>query len=144
VGGETFVKIDVRILSATNKNLMELVQKGRFREDLYYRLAVVPIGLPPLRERHEDIPLLVAYFLARRRGAGPRPRRVSPEVMRRLDAYAWPGNIRELENVLERAAILSDGQEIQPRDLPLLGPRASDRGGRILHDAATLREQLDR
>jgi two-component system response regulator HydG len=118
VGGDVFVKIDVRILAATNKNLRQLIREGKFREDLYYRLAVVPIELPPLRERREDIPELVAYFLARRRGAGPRPHRMSPAALARLDDYHWPGNIRELENVIERAAILSDGQEIQARDLP--------------------------
>jgi transcriptional regulator with PAS, ATPase and Fis domain len=120
VGGDVFVKIDVRILAATNKNLRQLIRDGKFREDLYYRLAVVPIELPPLRERKEDIPELVAYFLARRRGAGPRPHRMTPSALMRLDSYHWPGNIRELENVIERAAILSDGQEIQVRDLPSL------------------------
>ena len=120
VGGDVFVKIDVRILAATNKNLRQLIRDGKFREDLYYRLAVVPIELPPLRERKEDIPELVAYFLARRKGAGPRPHRMSPSALLRLDAYHWPGNIRELENVIERAAILSDGQEIQAKDLPPL------------------------
>jgi DNA-binding NtrC family response regulator len=120
VGGDVFVKIDVRILAATNKNLRQLIRDGKFREDLYYRLAVVPLELPPLRERREDIPELVAYFLARRKGAGPRPHRMSPAALARLDAYHWPGNIRELENVIERAAILSDGQEIHARDLPPL------------------------
>jgi two-component system response regulator HydG len=120
VGGETFVKIDVRMLAATNKDLKALVKQGRFREDLYYRLAVVPIELPPLRERKEDIPELVAYFLARRRGAGPRPHGMAPLALRRLETYSWPGNIRELENVVERAAILSDGKEIQAHDLPPL------------------------
>ncbi|MCU1279920.1 MAG: two component, sigma54 specific, transcriptional regulator, Fis family [bacterium] len=120
VGGDVFVKIDVRILAATNKNLRQLIRDGKFREDLYYRLAVVPIELPPLRERKEDIPELVAYFLARRKGAGPRPHRMSPSALMRLDAYQWPGNIRELENVIERAAILSDGQEIHAKDLPPL------------------------
>ena len=90
VGGDVFVKIDVRILAATNKNLRQLIRDGKFREDLYYRLAVVPIELPPLRERKEDIPELVAYFLARRRGAGPRPHRMSPAALMRLDAYQWP------------------------------------------------------
>jgi DNA-binding NtrC family response regulator len=120
VGGDVFVKIDVRILAATNKNLRQLIRDGKFREDLYYRLAVVPLELPPLRDRKEDIPELVAYFLARRKGAGPRPHRMSPAALARLDAYTWPGNIRELENVIERAAILSDGQEIHTRDLPPL------------------------
>ena len=120
VGGDAFVKIDVRLLAATNKDLKQMIRDGKFREDLYYRLAVVPLELPPLRERKEDMPELVSFFLARRRGAGPRPMRVSAEAMQRLDNYAWPGNIRELENVIERAAILSDGREIQLRDLPPL------------------------
>jgi DNA-binding NtrC family response regulator len=120
VGGDTFVKIDVRLLAATNKDLKTLIREGKFREDLYYRLAVVPLELPPLRERKEDIPELVAYFLSRRRGAGPRPVEVSPEALGRLSDYEWPGNIRELENVIERGAILSDGKVIHARDLPPL------------------------
>ena len=118
VGGDQFVKVDVRIVAATNKDLTELVQRGRFREDLYYRLAVVPLRLPPLRDRREDIPQLVEHILGRRRGAGPRPRRISDKAMQHLQAYGWPGNIRELENVIERAAILSDGVEIGLTDLP--------------------------
>jgi DNA-binding NtrC family response regulator len=118
VGGDSFVKIDARLLAATNKDLRALVQSGRFREDLYYRLAVVPIELPPLRERTDDIAALVGYFLRRRRGAGPR--RIAGEALARLERYPWPGNIRELENVVERAAILSDGVEIKPEDLPPL------------------------
>jgi DNA-binding NtrC family response regulator len=124
VGGDTFVKIDARLVAATNKDLKALVASGRFREDLYYRLAVVPIELPPLRARLEDIPGLVEYFLARRRGAGPRPTRMADAAQKRLQAYSWPGNIRELENVVERAAILSDGTEIRERDLPPLDPAA--------------------
>jgi DNA-binding NtrC family response regulator len=120
VGGDAFVKIDVRLLAATNKDLKAMIRDGRFREDLYYRLAVVPLELPPLRERKEDIGELVAFFLARRRGAGPRPLAISTEARQRLHAYEWPGNIRELENVVERAAILSDGKELQVRDLPPL------------------------
>jgi two-component system, NtrC family, response regulator HydG len=120
VGGDAFVKIDVRLLAATNKDLKAMIREGRFREDLYYRLAVLPLELPPLRDRKEDIPQLVAHFLERRRGAGPRPVGISPEALERLAAYAWPGNIRELENVVERAAILSDGKLIQARDLPPL------------------------
>jgi DNA-binding NtrC family response regulator len=124
VGGDTFVKIDVRILAATNKDLKQMIASGRFREDLYYRLAVVPLELPPLRERREDIPDLVHYFLGRRRGAGPRPSDIAPEALEKLAAYRWPGNIRELENVVERAAILSDGKIIHARDLPPLGAAA--------------------
>jgi DNA-binding NtrC family response regulator len=137
VGGDQFVKIDVRIVAATNKDLKAMAQAGRFREDLYYRLAVLPIALPPLRERREDIPELVRYFLARRRGAGPRPLRISDEALEQLARYAWPGNIRELENVVERAAILSDGVEIQAQDLPSLeahvaGPPAAGADARPL------------
>jgi two-component system response regulator HydG len=120
VGADAFVKVDVRVLAATNKDLGRLIASGRFREDLYYRLAVVPIELPALRERREDIPLLVASFLARRRSAGPRPTRIAADALSRLTVYPWPGNIRELENVIERAAILSDGDEIRARDLPPL------------------------
>jgi two-component system response regulator HydG len=121
VGGDVFVKIDTRIVAATNKDLRDLVQKGRFREDLFYRLAVVPIELPPLRERVDDIPPLVTHVLRRRKSAGPRPVEIAPEALRKLAVYSWPGNIRELENVIERAAILSDGKVIQEKDLPPLG-----------------------
>jgi two-component system response regulator HydG len=120
VGGDAFVKIDVRVVAATNKDLQKLIAAGRFREDLYYRLAVVPLELPPLRERVGDIPQLVAHILGRRRTAGPRPSKISADALAALEAYRWPGNIRELENVVERAAILSDGEEIRARDLPPL------------------------
>jgi DNA-binding NtrC family response regulator len=132
VGGDAVVKIDVRVMAATNQDLEALVAEKRFREDLYYRLAVVPIELPPLRERREDIPLLAAHFLGKRRGAGPRPRprpgSIAADAMALLSAYRWPGNIRELENVIERAAILSDGDEIRARDLPPLEARATAPG----------------
>jgi DNA-binding NtrC family response regulator len=132
VGGDEFVRIDVRIVSATNKDLRARVREGRFREDLFYRLAVVPLELPPLRERRGDIAELVAYFLGRRRGAGPRPLSVAPDALAELERYAWPGNIRELENVVERAALLSDGKEIRLADLPPLhapAPTSAPAGG---------------
>jgi two-component system response regulator HydG len=125
VGGDTFVQIDVRLVAATNKDLGQLVRAGRFREDLYYRLAVVPLELPPLRERLEDLPELVAFLLSRRRGAGAKPVAVSEAALAQLRAHAWPGNVRELENVLERAAILSDGRTIEPHNLPVLGSAPS-------------------
>jgi two-component system response regulator HydG len=129
VGGDHFVKIDVRVVAATNKDLRLLVSRGEFREDLYWRLAVVPVQVPPLRERRDDIPLLAAYILAKRHGAakssgsdeGRYPTRISEPALERLIDYHWPGNIRELENVLSRAAILCDGSEIQSGDLDLVG-----------------------
>jgi two-component system response regulator HydG len=129
VGADRFVQIDVRVIAATNKDLKALVARGDFREDLYWRLAVVPIQVPPLRERKEDIPLLAAHILARRRGAAKTfaggearyPTAVTPGALARLTAYHWPGNIRELENVLSRAAILCDGEKIRADDLDLVG-----------------------
>ena len=129
VGGDHNVKIDVKVIAATNKDLRALVARGEFREDLYWRLAVVPIQVPPLRERAGDIPLLCAAILAKRRGAaksfagdeGRYPTRVSARALDRLMEYRWPGNIRELENVLSRAAILCDGEEIDAGDLEMVG-----------------------
>jgi DNA-binding NtrC family response regulator len=114
--------VDVRILAATNEDLRTLVDQGRFREDLYYRLNVISITLPPLRRRMEDLPVLVEHFLARfREENGKAVERVAPEAMERLMGYSWPGNVRELENVLERGVILSRGAEIGldvlPRDV---------------------------
>jgi formate hydrogenlyase transcriptional activator len=120
VGGNETLAVDVRVVAATNRDLAAEVDAGRFRSDLYYRLAVFPIQVPALRERKEDIPLLVEYFAAR---IGPRVgkhfRAVARESMERLKAYEWPGNVRELQNVVERAAILSDGESLRI-DQPLL------------------------
>ncbi len=137
VGGDHFVQIDVRIVAATNKDLKTLVARGEFREDLYWRLAVVPIQVPPLRERREDIPLLAVHILARRRGAAKAfagderryPTRISAGAMARLAAYHWPGNIRELENVLSRAAILCDSDEIRSEDMVAAGLSTNARSG---------------
>ncbi len=133
VGGDRPVQIDVRVVAATNKDLKSLVARGQFREDLYWRLAVVPIQVPPLRERKEDIPLLAAHILAKRRGAAksfagseaPYPTQMTAKALTRLQGYRWPGNIRELENVLSRAAILCDGETIRSHDLAMLGLDAS-------------------
>ncbi len=116
LGGTTPIPVDVRIIAATNKDLKHLVQEKKFREDLYFRLAVFPIHLPPLRERREDIPLLVENFFARRRITPE----ISPEAMELLKNYDYPGNVRELENILERALILSGGAKITPEHLPEL------------------------
>jgi DNA-binding NtrC family response regulator len=116
VGGTERVRIDVRIVAATNQDLEREVREGRFREDLYYRLNVIPIALPPLRERRTDIPLLVDHFVAKH--AGRRPRGVSEDALKALMAYDWPGNVRELESVVERALLLAEGDLIDPADLP--------------------------
>jgi len=119
LGGSESRKVDVRVIAATNRDLESFVQQGEFREDLYYRLAVVPIHLPPLSRRREEIPDLVYHFLERHRERlGVRVETVAPEAMEALLAYPWPGNIRELENLLERVAVLTDGTEILPQDLP--------------------------
>jgi two-component system response regulator AtoC len=119
VGGTKSQKVDVRILAATSKDLEEEVRGGRFREDLFYRLNVVTIQVPPLRQRQEDIPLLVDHFLARfRKRLGVYVEGVSPRAMAALMRYPWPGNVRELENVIERACVLCDGKRIEIYDLP--------------------------
>jgi DNA-binding NtrC family response regulator len=135
VGGTREMNADVRVVAATNRPLEDEIQAGRFREDLYYRLNVITIALPPLRERREDIPELVEHFLAIR-PLGPVRYRVEPEAMEALVRYAWPGNVRELANVIDRAQILAEGHLITVDDLPdnlLLGP--ADDGG--AEDSAT-------
>jgi len=118
VGSNQVVSVDVRIVAATNRNLLKDIEEGRFREDLYYRLIVVPIVLPPLRQRREDIPALGHYFLERHnRGRGRDVKRISPQAMEILMALPWSGNVRELENAVERAVVLTDGDEIVPSDL---------------------------
>lgn len=118
VGGNQVLKADCRILSATNKNLKEEVKEGRFREDLLYRLNVITIELPALRQRRDDIPLLVQSFLSTKMKTRV-AKSISPKAMEVLLTYDWPGNIRELENVIERAAILCQNNTIEPRDLSL-------------------------
>lgn len=122
VGSSQKVEVDVRIIAATNKDLAKEMSEGNFREDLFYRLNVVPIHLPPLRDRKEDIPALAQYFLEK--FSEKRKRNVtgiSPEAMRALEAYDWPGNVRELENAIERAVVMADGEIITPRDLLYYG-----------------------
>jgi transcriptional regulator with GAF, ATPase, and Fis domain len=125
VGGSVPVKVDVRVIAATNRNPLQMVQEKTFREDLYFRLNVFPIHLPPLRERRDDIPLLV-QFLVRKfaQRIGKHLEGIAAPTMRRLEEYPWPGNIRELENVLERAVILAAGPilEIAPDLLPTPAP----------------------
>jgi DNA-binding NtrC family response regulator len=128
LGGIQEIQVDVRIIAATNIDLRTLVREGRFREDLFYRLNVITIELPPLRQRREDIPLLVQFFLKKYAEENDRPvRRITPEALRPLMSYSWPGNVRELENVIERAVVLSSGSDITIDLLPdnLLGRGSS-------------------
>jgi DNA-binding NtrC family response regulator len=119
VGGIKTIKVDVRLIAATNADLLKEIERGKFREDLYYRLAVVPIRIPPLRERQEDIPLLVQLFLARfNEKLGKQVESMAPEAMERLIAHSWPGNIRELENLMERTLLFCDHPVIRLEDLP--------------------------
>jgi transcriptional regulator with GAF, ATPase, and Fis domain len=117
VGGTRSIKVDVRVIAATNRNLEEAVRQNRFRADLYYRLNVFPIHLPPIRERRDDIPLLARFFVNRYMiRMGKRIEKIAPEAMDRLVAYSWPGNIRELENIIERAVILCKGPTLHVED----------------------------
>lgn len=119
LGGRAAKKIDFRLITATNDDLEDMVRKGRFREDLYYRINVVPIHVPPLRERKGDIPLLVEHFLRLYCAANKKPvKQVQPEMMEILENYPWPGNVRELENVIQRLVIMSDGPSIAAHSLP--------------------------
>jgi transcriptional regulator with GAF, ATPase, and Fis domain len=119
VGGSASIRVDVRLLGATNVDLDQAVRAGRFREDLYHRLNVVPIRVPPLRERVEDIPALVEHFLEQANRTRGCQKTIAPEVMDRLAGYDWPGNIREMENLVERLVTLTSGPVIQDADLPL-------------------------
>ena len=119
LGGVHEIQVDVRIIAATNVDLRQLVREGKFREDLFYRLNVITIDLPPLRQRREDVPLLVNFFLRKYSEENQQPlRHITPEALRPLMNYAWPGNVRELENVMERAVVLSSAAEITPELLP--------------------------
>lgn len=120
VGGKDAITVDCRIIAATNRDLAKMVEDGSFREDLYYRLNVIPIWLPPLRERKEDIPLMVIHLLEKLNSRYHTEKKISMAVMDKLIEYDWPGNVRELENVVERLAILSEGDTIEINDLPTM------------------------
>jgi transcriptional regulator with GAF, ATPase, and Fis domain len=132
IGGVKTVDVDVRVISATNQNLEEAVKSGRFREDLYYRINVIPIEMPPLRSRTEDLPLLCDFFMEKHCGRlNKKPLRISPEAMQIFRTYEWPGNVRELENTLERLLVLKDDDIIMPNDL---SERMTGRCASELHD----------
>ncbi|MEO7635753.1 MAG: sigma-54 dependent transcriptional regulator [Sphingomicrobium sp.] len=139
VGGQRPVKVDVRVLSATSRNLQDEIAAGRFREDLFYRLNVVPVRLPPLRERREDIPELVSHFLARfaaeRRMPSPS---ISEEAMAALQAHEWPGNVRQLRNIIERTIILAPGDRVSCIEIDLLPPEVLDSPGAMSGSSTTM------
>src|SRR3989442_1869133 len=119
VGGTGSVTVDVRVIAATNKHLEEEIRRGAFREDLFFRLNVIPFHVPPLRDRREDIPLLARHFMATFSAEyGRRPKEISRETLDRLSSQLWPGNVRELRNVIERLVIMTPGDRIEPRHLP--------------------------
>jgi two-component system, NtrC family, nitrogen regulation response regulator NtrX len=141
VGGSRPIASDARVLAATNKNLLEEIRRGSFREDLYFRLAVVPLPVPPLRDRPEDIPLLAAHFLREASARfGRKPKSLSPTATEALQAYRWPGNVRELKNLIERLMILSPSDEIRREDLPA---EMRDGVGEVIPPGAPLREARD-
>ena len=145
LGGTRSIEVDVRVISATNRDLQQLIADGTFREDLYYRLNVVPLTIPPLRKRPADIPLLVAHFLEKF-GAGKRT--IAPAAMEALVGYQWPGNVRELENTIERVVILSHGDTIESEDLPAevrAGVSVCDAGSRciVLPDSGLDLEEVE-
>ena len=151
IGSNVPIKIDIRVITATNRNLAEEVDRGKFREDLYYRLNVIHIHMPPLRDRKEDIPLLVEHFLVKYRHApGAIPTTISEEALQRLVGYDWPGNVRELENAIERAVVLSRGLPITLEHLPLGDlreardrARLAQRRTRLEDDEAVLSDRRD-
>jgi DNA-binding NtrC family response regulator len=145
LGGTRTVKVDVRLIAATNRDLREALEQGTFREDLYYRLNVVPIDIAPLRQRKEDIPDLVNLFISRFAGdSGKQVKSISPEAMQILVNYHWPGNVRELQNIIERASALANGTVIKPEDIHLdVRPAKAANAGGFLPDGMTLEHWED-
>ena len=141
VGGQNAVRVDVRVIAATNKHLADEIRQGQFREDLYFRLNVIPILVPPLRERGDDVIRLAEHFVAEfSREYGRRPKVLSPAALQLVCTYGWPGNVRELRNVIERLMIMVPGDVINPEDLPFLEVRP---GQAQSPDAASVRPLFD-
>ncbi len=146
LGGTKIIKVDVRLIAATNRDLREALEQGTFREDLYYRLNVVPIDIAPLRERREDIPELVNLFISRFAGDSGKPvEGITPEAMQILVNYHWPGNVRELQNIVERASALAKGSVLEPSDIHLdtRPSKAGNGAGGFLPDGMTLEQWED-
>jgi DNA-binding NtrC family response regulator len=148
LGGVRSQKVDVRLITSTKRDLQKEAAAGTFREDLYYRLSVVPIHLPPLRERRADISLLVDHFLGRfNERLKKRVQGCEPEALERLCAHSWPGNIRELENVMERAVLFGDGVRLKASDLPaelFAAPEGDGRGGKSASLKEAVRAETER
>jgi two-component system, NtrC family, response regulator HydG len=145
VGGNQPIKIDARVISATNKDLTELVKAKAFRQDLYYRLAVLPLSLPPLRDRKEDIPLLVQHFVAASCKRHRQPiRQVLPDVMQALTQASWPGNVRELQHYIERAVVTTTGSELNCKDIVAMGSDPAEHDLRTIARGATRQVERER
>ena len=147
VGASEFVQVDVRVVAATNKNLEEEIERGNFREDLFYRLNVIPFHVPPLRERAEDMPLLADYFMQEfTRAYGRKPKELTAEAYEVLSAYHWPGNVRELRNLMERIVILNPQVRVDARHIPLPAQRRalSDRPIERFGSLQEVREAAER
>jgi two-component system nitrogen regulation response regulator NtrX len=135
VGGTDTIDVDVRVIAASNKSLEREIQEGNFREDLYYRLNVIPFHVPPLRDRREDLPILVKAFVEEFCAeSGVKRKQIAPRAMNRLQAYGWPGNVRELRNLIERLVLMTPGPKIRAEDLP------QDLGEREQREGVTLGE----
>ena len=144
VGGQSSVRVDVRVIAATNKNLAEEIRRGDFREDLYFRLNVIPIQVPPLRERGDDVIRLAEHFIGEfSREYGRRPKVLSPEALQVAASYSWPGNVRELRNVIERLMIMVPGEVIGPDDLPFPDVRPGQPGPPDVRDVRPLFDARD-
>jgi DNA-binding NtrC family response regulator len=144
VGGNTPIRVDVRVVAATHRDLTAMIREGKFREDLFYRLNVVKLEVPPLRDRAEDIPLLAAHFAQKYAHSGQPPYQIAPDAMERLIEYSWPGNVRQLENAIERACVTATESMIRAENLP---PEVSSRpvarkGGPSVDLSRPLSEQL--
>jgi two-component system, NtrC family, nitrogen regulation response regulator NtrX len=147
VGAQESIQVDVRVVAATNKNLEEEIERGNFREDLFYRLNVIPFHVPPLRERKEDIPALAGYFLEEfARAYGRKPKELTPQALEALEAHHWPGNVRELRNLIERIVILNQQSRIDARHIPLHLARkpAADRPAERYGSLQDVREAAER
>ncbi|HJZ97238.1 MAG TPA: sigma 54-interacting transcriptional regulator, partial [Candidatus Solibacter sp.] len=146
VGASQSVQVDVRVIASTNKNLEEEIERGNFREDLFYRLNVIPFFVPPLRDRREDIPLMADYFLREfTMSYGRKAKEMTPEAYRVLSEYHWPGNVRELKNLIERIVILNPQVRVDARHIPLGGSRrATERAVDRFGSLQEVREAAER